>query len=74
MLYEIKKDEMPEFVGAVIDMFEDFLAERGVTRESIGGKTDDGHADAIIVGNDYDELESGIRSILSQCEADGSDA
>jgi hypothetical protein len=49
--------ERNEFFGEIIDLFEDFLDERGVHIENSERDTDNA---AIIYGSDYDELYEGL--------------
>lgn len=67
----IQGHDIPEFVGQIIDAFEDFLAERNIVlpNDEIDGAVADGSdADevAIIYGTDYGQLQSAIEEILSQ--------
>lgn len=67
----IPMHEIPEFVGQIIDAFEDFLAERNIVlpNDEINEAVADGaDADevAIIYGSDYGQLQSAIEEILSQ--------
>lgn len=54
-----------EFLGQIIDSFEDFLEEKKVTIKN-HEKTEDNHSDnpAIIFGSDYDNIEDSIRRLL----------
>lgn len=54
-----------EFLGQIIDSFEDFLEEKKVSIKN-HEKTEDNHSDnpAIIFGSDYDNLEDSIRRLL----------
>ncbi len=54
-----------EFLGQIIDSFEDFLEEKKVTIKN-HEKTEDNHSDnpAIICGSDYDNIEDRIRRLL----------
>ena len=54
-----------EFLGQIIDSFEDFLEEKKVSIKN-HEKTDDNHSDnpAIIFGSDYDNIEDSIRRLL----------
>lgn len=67
--YPIKKDDLAEFVGQMIDAFEDLLAEKGITLDNpeIQEAIDDG-ADpdelAIIYGSDYDYLQNRIEETV----------
>lgn len=67
----IPKYEIPEFVGQIIDAFEDFLAERNIILQN--DEIDDAIADgadadevAIIYGTDYGQLQSTIEEILNR--------
>lgn len=55
-------DSAPEFVGRIIDLFEDFLEEKGIdipNEDKIQSENP-----AIIYGMDYGFLQSGIEDIL----------
>ena len=54
----ISNDLGDEFVGQVVDIFEDFLGNKGV---KISSDDSDG---AIIIGRDYDKLAQDIKDIL----------
>lgn len=61
---EIADVDMPEFVGQMIDIFEDFLDEKGVTIEH--EECDDEDAEGVnIYGSDYDKIADSIRATLS---------
>ena len=53
-----------EFLGCIIDVFEDFLTEKGIEIQN-DEKEEDEDA-AIIYGTDYDNLESSLESLLIQ--------
>ena len=63
-------EEMIEIVGSIIDVFEDFLENKGITLKDIPNKERVEYAEgdlkglAIIFGTDYDTLESDIETIL----------
>ena len=61
---ELSADDEPEFVGQLIDVFEDFLGEKGITIANDEREGDDD--EAIIYGSDYDEIADGIREIISR--------
>ena len=54
-----------EFLGQIIDSFEDFLEEKKISIKN-HEKTEDNHSDnpAIIFGSDYDNIEDSIRRLL----------
>ena len=67
----IQGHDIPEFVGQIIDAFEDFLAERNIVLQN--DEIDDAIADgadadevAIIYGTDYGQLQSAIEEILNR--------
>ena len=61
---EIADAEIPEFIGQMIDIFEDFLDEKGVTIEH--EKRDDEDAEGVnIYGSDYDKIADDIRATLA---------
>lgn len=51
-----------EFIGQVIDIFEDFLDEKGI--EIINPEKHDSDNPAIIYGSDFGKLEDGLERIL----------
>lgn len=61
----IPRDMEMEFLGQIIDSFEDFLEEKKVSIKN-HEKTEDNHSDnpAIIFGSDYDNIEDSIRRLL----------
>lgn len=63
----LKRNDVPEFVGQIIDIFEDFLDERGVLLEN-PERDEDPDADpesvANIYGSDYGELQDAIEDTL----------
>ena len=58
----IRRMNRVEFVGQLIDIFEDFLEARGVTLDNPERDTDPDAA--IIYGNDYAQLQSAIEDTL----------
>ena len=59
----IEKNLEDEFVGQIIDIFEDFLESKGIELENTN-KTGDDEDAAIIYGSDYFEIEDRIMSML----------
>ena len=66
---KITTSNLPEFIGQVIDTFEDFLEERGVTLNN--PEIDEAVADgqdpdccAIIYGTDYGDLQDDLEGLL----------
>lgn len=61
----IGRDDLPEFVGQIIDIFEDFLEEKGIDIENDEkDERDDPESVAIIYGTDYGILQSAIEETL----------
>lgn len=64
----VKEEERPELIGQVIDLFEDFLDEKGIVLENeerdenMDGEDPDSMAN--IYGSDYDELQDGLEKIF----------
>lgn len=56
-----EKETKLETASAIIDVFEQFLAERGITLDNAERTESD---NALIVGTDYFELEDAIVEIL----------
>ena len=59
---KIKENDFPEFLGQVIDVFEDFLEEKGI--DVSNEEKEESDDPAILYGSDYGFLESGIMDIL----------
>lgn len=59
----IKAEDMPEFAGQIIDIFEDFLEEKGVLIDNPERDEDADNA-AILYGSDYGNLQDRIYDIL----------
>ena len=57
-----KQNDLPEFVGQIIDIFEDFLEERGVVLQN--QERDEDEYTAIIYGSDYGQLQDMINDAL----------
>lgn len=63
----IKSNECGEFVGQIIDLFEDFLEKRGIDLNNPEQQEDPNLPPdemAIIYGSDYDVLQEGIEATL----------
>ena len=65
----VKDTEKAEFIGLIIDIFEDFLEERDVTLNNpeVGEAIesgDDPESLAIIYGSDYGDLENRLESLM----------
>ena len=58
----INAKDLPEYIGQVIDLFEDFLEEKGVEIENDERNGD--NYPAIIYGDDYGYLQDGIEQIM----------
>lgn len=58
----ISEADMPEFVGQIIDIFEDFLEEKGISIENDERVGDEG--EAIIFGSDYGMLQDSIEDTV----------
>lgn len=55
-------DDLPEFIGQILDGFEDFLEEKGVVIEN--PEKQDSEDPAILYGSDYGRLYSRIEETL----------
>lgn len=62
--YLICRENVPEFVGEIIDVFEDFLDVKGIHIFNEEREDDDPYA-AHIYGSDYDSLEFEIKRIIN---------
>ena len=58
----IKASDCAEFIGQIIDLFEDFLEEKGIVIPN--PEKDDDEDPAIIYGSDYGVLQDGIEEAL----------
>ncbi len=68
-LHEVTREDTPELVGQIIDIFEDFLEEKGIDIPNPEKKeaVDDGeHPESIciIYGSDYGDLQDCIEATL----------
>ena len=68
---KLNADDKAEFYGQLIDVFEDFLDARGITRDDLKNPDRDDIEDredtedaAIIYGEDYDELREGLSTVI----------
>ncbi len=64
---KIKQTDEAEFIGQFIDVFEDFLDNKGICIDNADRDEDDDNA-AIIYGDDYDILADEILSVLHNWE------
>lgn len=70
----IAKAELSEFVGQIIDVFEDFLASKRITHRDLGNFespdpwTDEHEVDAVIYGSQYDEIANSVKNLISEWE------
>lgn len=67
----ITHENQPEFIGQIIDIFEDFLTEKGVTLNNpeIQEAIDEGEDPkdlAIIFGSDYSSLQDSLTAMLTE--------
>ena len=68
---KIPESEVPEFVGQVIDIFNDFLSEHGVDRDDLGNHEpadpldeDDHEYSVDSFGSRYDVIAGYVKSML----------
>ena len=62
----VSRNDLPEFLGQIIDIFEDFLEERNIDlQNSERDERDDPENAAIIYGTDYGELQSELEEMLT---------
>ena len=59
-------EDTTEFIGQIIDIFEDFLDEKGVVIENPERDEDDEEMAANIYGSDYDRLSDEITDTLKR--------
>ena len=67
----ITPENQPEFIGQIIDIFEDFLTEKGVTLNNpeIQEAIDEGEDPkdlAIIFGSDYGSPQDSLTAMLTE--------
>ena len=73
MNYLANEDNMAEFCGQIVDMFEDYLEEKGVTPDMLPNEDRDAEDDecaAIIYGEDYDIIADNTRDELTMLDFD----
>ena len=58
----VKTNDRAEFIGQIIDIFEDFLAEKAI---EIPNDDREDENDAIIYGLDYGELQTNLESMMT---------
>lgn len=66
---KVVKEDVPELIGQFIDLFEDFLDEKGIVIPNEERDEDeelDAENSANIYGSDYDTLSDGIEEILTR--------
>ena len=59
----IGQNDKAEFLGQIIDIFEDFLEERGIELPNEEREQDPDNA-AIIYGSDYDQLQEELEVMM----------
>lgn len=61
----INENDRPEFLGQIMDVFEDFLEAKGVHLSDAGEKECNGDHVAILTGSDYDSISAKISQIMT---------
>lgn len=66
---KITNDDLPQFVSQIIDIFEDFLEEKGINienpeKEEAIADGEDPESICILYGTDYGYLQSSIEEVL----------
>lgn len=64
----ITMNDLPEFIGQIIDIFEDFLDEKGIRIDNPEREGEDTEEAANIYGSDYGALEDEIKELLVNWE------
>ena len=65
--YAVSHEDKPEFIGQVIDIFEDFLADRNIILPNEEqDEKEDPETRAIIYGSDYDYLYEKITNTMQR--------
>jgi hypothetical protein len=62
---DISQDEMPEFIGQIIDIFEDFLEDEGIDIPNPEKDEDDELNEAIIYGSHYGRLQDDLEALVN---------
>lgn len=63
--YAVSPEDKPEFIGQIIDIFEDFLEERGgLSQPNYEKDEDEEDTNVNIYGSDYDQLYEKITDTL----------
>lgn len=66
----VSKEKTPEFIGQIIDIFEDFLADKGIEIPNPEKENDrDSYENpdeeiAILYGSDYGELQTALENMM----------
>ena len=60
----VPTDEKAEFIGEIIDIFEDFLEEKGITIPNPEKDEDDEENAAIIYGSDYGIIQDALELMM----------
>ena len=58
----VDKNDTPEFLGRIIDIFEDFLEEKGIDIDN--PEKEDNDDAAIIYGSDYGILQDQLKDLM----------
>lgn len=58
----VDKNNTPEFLGRIIDIFEDFLEEKGIDIDN--PEKEDNDDAAIIYGSDYGILQDQLKDLM----------
>lgn len=58
----VKTNDRAEFIGQIIDIFEDFLEEKGIEIPNVDREDEN---DAIIYGMDYGELQTNLEFMMT---------
>lgn len=66
---KVKNEDLPELVGELIEIFEDFLAEKGIEIENPEKQEaiadgEDSESICILYGTDYGEIQSLVEETL----------
>lgn len=63
---KVSIEDRPELIGQFIDLFEDFLDEKGIVIDNPERDEEDAVMAANIYGTDYDNLADGVEEILTR--------
>ena len=67
----VNSSDIPEFIGQIIDIFEDFLEEKGVSVDNPEKENSDDPA--VIYGSDYGNISDDLKNLMAAWGITGKD-